>query len=71
MSNLGFQVVYRILNELPDVSCERVFYRMRIFCPIFEPAANGSNPWIGTPRGDFHLLAFPFPSKTTTRICWR
>ncbi|MGC8832842.1 MAG: radical SAM protein [Armatimonadota bacterium] len=25
MSSLGFQVVYRLLNELPDVVCERVF----------------------------------------------
>jgi len=25
MSNLGFQVVYRLLNERPDVVCERVF----------------------------------------------
>ena len=25
MSNLGFQTVYRLFNELPDVVCERVF----------------------------------------------
>ena len=25
MSNLGFQTIYRHLNELPDVVCERVF----------------------------------------------
>ena len=25
MSSLGFQMVYRLLNELPDVVCERVF----------------------------------------------
>lgn len=25
MSNLGFQIVYGILNSLPDVACERVF----------------------------------------------
>src|SRR5688500_4866950 len=26
MSNLGFQTIYRHLNELPDVVCERVFF---------------------------------------------
>src|SRR5438128_6340073 len=25
MSNLGFQTIYRHLNEMPDVVCERVF----------------------------------------------
>jgi radical SAM superfamily enzyme YgiQ (UPF0313 family) len=25
MSNLGFQTVYRLLNDQPDISCERVF----------------------------------------------
>ena len=25
MSNLGFQTIYRHLNALPDVVCERVF----------------------------------------------
>ena len=26
MSNLGLQAIYRLLNALPDVVCERVFY---------------------------------------------
>ena len=26
MSNLGFQTVYRLFNELPGVACERAFY---------------------------------------------
>ena len=25
MSNLGFQTVYRLFNDQPDISCERVF----------------------------------------------
>ncbi|MFZ5516002.1 MAG: radical SAM protein [Candidatus Zhuqueibacterota bacterium] len=30
MSNLGFQALYRLLNELPDVRCERAFYETRL-----------------------------------------
>ena len=29
MSNLGFQVVYRLLNEMEGVSCERAFLPVR------------------------------------------
>ena len=25
MSNLGFQTIYRLLNDQPDIVCERVF----------------------------------------------
>jgi radical SAM superfamily enzyme YgiQ (UPF0313 family) len=59
MSNLGFQSVYRMLNLLPDVSCERAFLpddadkeeleRTRRPLVSFET---------GTPLRDFDVLAF-------------
>jgi radical SAM superfamily enzyme YgiQ (UPF0313 family) len=59
MSNLGFQAVYRLLNALPDVSCERAFL------PDDEDAAElerTSRPLVsfetGTPLRDFDAIAF-------------
>lgn len=62
MSNLGFQVVYRILNELPDVSCERVFYPDADLLPDFRAGRERLQSLeSGRPVGDFHLLAFSVP----------
>jgi len=59
MSNLGFQTVYRLFNELPDVVCERVFLP-----PKQELAAQlaAGTPLVTvesqTPVADFDVLAF-------------
>ncbi|SHG10922.1 Radical SAM superfamily enzyme YgiQ, UPF0313 family [Desulfacinum infernum DSM 9756] len=62
MSNLGFQVVYRLLNTAPDVSCERFFHPDPDLLPAFR---SGRERLIsvesGRPAGDFHLLAFSVP----------
>src|SRR5919204_2957790 len=59
MSNLGFQTIYRHLNALPDVVCERVF--------MPEPAdleemRRTSTPPLSLesqrPLTDFHLIGF-------------
>lgn len=59
MSNLGFQTIYRHLNQLPDVVCERVFFP--------DPEDVGEYRRTGTapfslesqrPLGDFHLVGF-------------
>ncbi len=49
MSNLGFQWVYRLLNRVPDLVCERFFFEEG------EPAATFES---GTPLADFGLLAW-------------
>ena len=49
MSNLGFQWVYRLLNRIPDVVCERFFHEEG------QPAATFES---GTPLSDFGLLAW-------------
>jgi len=59
MSNVGFQAVYRFLNDLPDVVCERVFLPERADrrelgrtgTPLFTLES-------GTPVRDFDVLAF-------------
>lgn len=59
MSNLGFQAVYRLLNRMPDVLCERAFL------PDDEDAAElerTGSPLVsfetGTPLRDFDAVAF-------------
>src|SRR5215468_8384784 len=49
MSNLGFQWVYRLLNRVPDLVCERFFHEEG------EPAATFET---GTPLSQFGLLAW-------------
>jgi radical SAM superfamily enzyme YgiQ (UPF0313 family) len=59
MSNVGFQAVYRFLNDLPDVVCERVFLPdrtdrrefVRSGTPLFTLESE-------TPVRDFDLFAF-------------
>ncbi len=59
MSNLGFQTVYRLFNELEDVVCERVFLPGRQ--ELAAQLASG-NPLrtleSDTPVRDFDVLAF-------------
>src|SRR2546427_75558 len=59
MSNLGFQTIYRHLNALPDVVCERVFL------PNPEDAdemrRSGTSPFSLEslrPLGDFQMIGF-------------
>ena len=59
MSNLGFQAVYRLLNRMPDVVCERAFL------PDDEDKAElerTGSPLVsfetGTPLRDFDAIAF-------------
>src|SRR5437879_10544896 len=62
MSNLGFQTIYRHLNALPDVVCER------LFLPdpedIDELGRTGSVPISlesFRPLADFHMMGFSVP----------
>jgi radical SAM superfamily enzyme YgiQ (UPF0313 family) len=59
MSNLGFQTVYRLFNELEDVVCERVCLPGR---QELQAALASGQPLrtieSGTPVGDFDVLAF-------------
>lgn len=50
MSNLGLHVIYRLLNDQPDIVCERVFYRDDERPPISLESQR--------PLGDFAVLAF-------------
>jgi radical SAM superfamily enzyme YgiQ (UPF0313 family) len=59
MSNLGFQAVYRLLNRLPDVACERAFLPAD---EDREELERTGSPLVsletGTPLGDFDAIAF-------------
>jgi len=59
MSNLGFQTVYRLFNDLDDVVCERVFLpgRSDVAAALERP---GSLETVesGAPVRDFDVLAF-------------
>jgi len=59
MSNLGFQTVYRLFNEVDDVVCERVFLPARQ--ELQEQSAAGLKLVTvesGTPVKDFDVFAF-------------
>jgi len=59
MSNLGFQTIYRHLNELPDVVCERVF--LPDPAEAAELARTRTAPFSlesQRPLGDFHMIGF-------------
>jgi len=59
MSNLGYQLVYRLLNERPDTVCERTFLpdpadeaeHRRSHTPLFAFES-------GRPVSEFHVLGF-------------
>jgi radical SAM superfamily enzyme YgiQ (UPF0313 family) len=59
MSNLGFQGVYRMMDGLPDVVCERAFLPDDVDA---DELLRGGHPLTsfesGTPLRDFHVLAF-------------
>src|SRR5260370_17073489 len=64
MSNLGFQTVYRLFNELDDVLCERVFLPGRH--DLAAQLASGTplrTVESGTPVPDFDVLAFSVSSE--------
>jgi radical SAM family uncharacterized protein len=59
MSNLGFQTIYRHLNALPDVVCERVF--LPDAADVAELARTRSTPFSlesQRPLTDFHMIGF-------------
>jgi radical SAM superfamily enzyme YgiQ (UPF0313 family) len=59
MSNLGFQTIYRHLNQLPDVVCERVF--LPDPADAAELARTRTAPFSlesQRPLGDFHMIGF-------------
>ncbi|MEJ2725572.1 MAG: radical SAM protein [Deltaproteobacteria bacterium] len=59
MSNLGFQVVYRILNERDDVAAERAFLpegqEMSLYLQTGKPLLSLESQ---SPLRNFHLIAF-------------
>jgi radical SAM superfamily enzyme YgiQ (UPF0313 family) len=59
MSNLGFQTIYRHLNALPDVVCERVF--LSDPADVAEMQRTRTAPFSlesQRPLADFHLVGF-------------
>ncbi len=59
MSNLGFQTIYRHLNAIPDVVCERVF--MPEPADVEEMRRSATQPFSLEslrPLTDFHLVGF-------------
>jgi radical SAM family uncharacterized protein len=59
MSNLGFQTIYRHLNALPDVVCERVF--LSDPADVVEMQRTQSPPFSlesQRPLTDFHMIGF-------------
>ncbi|WP_211334795.1 radical SAM protein [Desulfosoma caldarium] len=59
MSNLGFQTAYRLFNDIPFVTCERVFYpdpEIRAKCR--SGRAQLLSMESSRPLTDFHLIAF-------------
>ena len=63
MSNLGFQTLYCLFNELPWCVCERVFLPPKDALPG-KPGINGKRLTsfeTSTPLPDFDLIAFSLP----------
>src|SRR3954466_594098 len=59
MSNLGFQTVYRLFNELEDVVCERVFLPPKQeLAELVASRAPLLTLESQTPAGEFDVLAF-------------
>src|SRR5262244_2845370 len=59
MSNLGFQTIYRHLNALPDVVCERMF--LPDAADVAELARTRTAPFSlesQRPLTDFHMIGF-------------
>jgi len=60
MSNLGFQTVYRLLNQMPDVVCERAFLQDEKFPKNGEVRSIESNALIS----NFDIIAFSISFET-------
>ncbi|OGP53272.1 MAG: hypothetical protein A2Y65_03255 [Deltaproteobacteria bacterium RBG_13_52_11] len=62
MSNLGFQLLYRILNSLPDVVCERAFLPEQ---REWQEYVRSSTPLLSLesnkPLSQFQIIAFSIP----------
>jgi radical SAM superfamily enzyme YgiQ (UPF0313 family) len=62
MSNLGFQILYRLLNSLPDVVCERAFLpgpnESRAYERTAPPLLSLES---GKPLARFKIIAFSLP----------
>jgi radical SAM superfamily enzyme YgiQ (UPF0313 family) len=59
MSNLGFQTVYRLFNEQPDVVCERVFLPPKQeLAALVSSGARIVTIESQTPVADFDVIAF-------------
>jgi radical SAM superfamily enzyme YgiQ (UPF0313 family) len=59
MSNLGFQGVYRLLNEIPEVVCERAFLPDDVDRDDLTRTGSALTSFeSGTPLGNFDVLAF-------------
>lgn len=55
MSSLGFQTIYALLNQMPAVVCERVFYG----APGLSPEETAAVSWESQrPLDDFTVIAF-------------
>jgi len=65
MANLGFQAVYEIFNNLPEVSCERLFLpdeaEMREYEKTGAPLLSLESQ---TPARDFDVIAFSISFET-------
>jgi len=59
MSNLGFQTVYRLFNDHPDIACERVFLPPKQeLKSLLESGARIVSIESQTPIHDFDVFAF-------------
>jgi radical SAM superfamily enzyme YgiQ (UPF0313 family) len=62
MSNLGFQLLYRLLNSLPNVVCERAFLpeakELREYCRSNTPLISLES---NKPLSQFQIIAFSAP----------
>ncbi len=59
MSNLGFQTIYRLFNDQPDIVCERAFLppKQELAC-LREAGTRIVTIESQTPVGDFDVIAF-------------
>jgi radical SAM family uncharacterized protein/radical SAM-linked protein len=59
MSHLGFQILYNILNDRPDVACERVFTPwLDMEAALREQGIPLCSLESAAPLGDFHIIGF-------------
>src|SRR5947208_8504515 len=60
MANLGFQAMYEIFNNIPEVSCERVFLPDRGSSPTVR---EGASPQHALPNGRATAPRYPRPGS--------